>query len=173
DLHDARAETLLDLDEAEAALASARTALAAGPPPARYSTAEGAGAHRSHALAGAALERLYRFRDAAEAYGAALARRPDYAPAWERLLLLGALDASLRPLWREAAEAAGRLRIAGTKAGLRPTFPAGELLEGLCELGLPAEAEALWALAAARPPGPLAAGLWRVQRGEAEAGRRV
>ncbi|NBD25327.1 glycosyltransferase, partial [Paenibacillus glycinis] len=178
DLHEARGEALLALDEPLSALRSAADALAAGPAPDCYSTAEGAGTYRSFGLAGSALERMYRFDEAAAAYGSAIGHRPDYAPAWQRLLLLGQLDASFRPSWRDAAETLGRcLRGAGLATAARPSLLERELADWLCDLRLPAEAETVWSLAGGaaggRSSGPLASGLWLVQRGETEAGRRL
>lgn len=121
DAHEARGEVLLALDEPLLALRSAEAALAAGPAPACYSTAAGAGTYRAHVLVGAALERLYRFRGAAEAYRAAMAQRSDYAPAWQRLLLLGKLDESLRPLWPQPA-AAGPFGGDAVEAGRTSTL---------------------------------------------------
>ncbi|QHW32455.1 glycosyltransferase family 2 protein [Paenibacillus rhizovicinus] len=171
DVHEARCEVLLALDAPLPALWSAEAAMSAGPAPACYSTAAGAGTYRALGLAGAALERLYRYREAAETYGAAIAQRFDHAPSWQRLLLLGQLDASLRPLWLEAARSSA--------AASAPPFPwlEGQLLEWLCDLRQPDEAAAVWALAVGgaggRSPGALAEGLWLVQRGEAQRGRQV
>ncbi|WP_239565929.1 glycosyltransferase [Paenibacillus sacheonensis] len=203
DAHEARSEVLLALDEPVSALRCIDEALRAGPAPIWFSTAAGAGTYRAFGLAGAALERMYRFREAAEAYVSAIALRPDYAPAWQRLLLLGRLDVSLRPLWLKAAEGAalrhggireaagGEKRVetglgaeAGKKTGMaaRLSWLGDGFAEWLLDLRLPEEAAALWSRAhggaerlqhEGTSPGALAEGIWLVQRGEAERGRQV
>lgn len=187
DMHTARGEVLLDLDDAEAALGCAVAAASIGEVPPYYSTAEGAGTYRSRYLGGAALERLYRFDEAAQAYVSALAHKPDYRPAWQRLLLLGLLHAPIRGYWRQAGEwfgvatasEGGEASVAGDRHLL------SEMEAIFSDLGLREEEMAsIWPLlrsmhsgsgwergtaasAVAAAVRPLLRSVWLVQQGEA------
>ncbi|MBP3964912.1 glycosyltransferase family 2 protein [Paenibacillus lignilyticus] len=187
DMHTARGEVLLDLDDAEAALGCAVAAASIGKVPPHYSTAEGAGTYRSRYIGGAALERLYRFDEAAQAYVSALAHKPDYRPAWQRLLLLGLLHAPIRLYWRQAGEwlsTAAALEGGGASAaGDRHLLSEMEAI--LSDLGLREEEMAsIWPLlrgmlsgselrrgtatsAVAAAVRPLLRSVWLVQQGEA------
>ncbi|WP_284240825.1 glycosyltransferase family 2 protein, partial [Paenibacillus glycanilyticus] len=108
DLHEAYALVLLAMDRpAEAGLALKR-ALAVVQPPLHYSSAAGSGSYRTLFLAGYAAERRYDWKGAADYYAAALDLHPAYRPAWERLLILGTLDAELRKPWMAAANRAAK-----------------------------------------------------------------
>ncbi|AZN38660.1 glycosyltransferase [Paenibacillus albus] len=176
DMHDALAEVLLEQGDAVGALACARAALAAGSAPAHYSTAAGAGTYRSYCLAGAAFERMYHFDEAAKSYVEAIQARPDYAPAWQRLLLLGSLDSRLREWWIRAAKV---LQSAGSQVAVA-AFGNGMLLaDMLCDLRLPDDAEQLWQAgfssrvagtdineSAGAQPSLFVQGIWQAQRGD-------
>ncbi|WP_338553492.1 glycosyltransferase [Paenibacillus sp. KS-LC4] len=99
DLYEAWAAALLELDFAEEALKKLEIALELGTAASFYSSAAGAGSYRSMCGAGFCHERMYEWQAAADRYVAAIQARPDYAPAWERLLLLGAWDEGIRSKW--------------------------------------------------------------------------
>ncbi|REE91372.1 glycosyl transferase family 2 [Paenibacillus taihuensis] len=166
DMHDARAEVMLDLDDAGGALDSAWAAVSAGRAPAYYSTVAGAGTYRSFCLAGAALERKYQFEEAAEAYTSAIRERPNYVPAWQRLLLLGSLEPKLRVWWTRAAFA---MRSYGDRAAVAALCTGKAFADMLCDLRLPEEAERLWSAVfseAGVEPSVLVQGIWQAQRGD-------
>ncbi|WP_341279978.1 glycosyltransferase family 2 protein [Paenibacillus sp. FSL H8-0537] len=99
DLYEAWAAALLELDFAEKALKKLEIALKLGTASSFYSSAAGAGSYRTMCGAGFCHERMYEWEAAADRYVSAIQARPDYAPAWERLLLLGAWDEEIRSKW--------------------------------------------------------------------------
>ncbi|WP_164779823.1 tetratricopeptide repeat-containing glycosyltransferase family 2 protein, partial [Paenibacillus kobensis] len=104
DLYDALAEVRMEQDDAAAALATYEQSIAAGEAAPYYSSVEGAGSYRSMCGAGAACERLYRWREAAAYYAQALQARPGLERAWTRLGLLMQGDSSIEPVVTEALE---------------------------------------------------------------------
>ncbi|WP_042170427.1 glycosyltransferase family 2 protein [Paenibacillus gorillae] len=104
DLYEAHAAALLEQDLLGEAIQAYERALAVGSAPVYYTSAPGAGTYRTLCSAGFAAERQYRWREAAAYYKEALHIRPGYSPAWERLLMIGALDERFRPIWTEAME---------------------------------------------------------------------
>ncbi|SDX95547.1 glycosyltransferase family 2 protein [Paenibacillus sp. CF384] len=181
DMHTARGEVLFDLDDAEAALGCAVAAASIGMVPANYSTAEGAGTYRSRYMGGAALERLYRFEEAAQAYVSALAHKPNYWPAWQRLLLLGLLHAPIRKYWRQAEEWLRAADCGDEALAAGDRYLISEMEAILSDLGLDKyEGEAVWTLlhglqlnssSAASPAvtvvRPLLRSVWLARQGEA------
>jgi len=83
----------LEQNRYSAAYESLRQALQAGDVSAKYTSSSGSGTYRSHLLAGAACEKMFRIREAADHYFHAIALRPDYYSAWREYvplcLLLG------------------------------------------------------------------------------------
>ncbi|MUT65139.1 glycosyltransferase family 2 protein [Paenibacillus sp. NEAU-GSW1] len=175
DLYEAQAQAMLEGDRADEAAAAYARALEVGMAPLRYTSAPGAGSYRTRCAAGFAEERRYRWQEAANGYAEALQLRPNYWPAWERLLLLGALDAQLRPLGEEAfarfvqsnSGRTGKDGIAESEPLFHLIADAGlELLPsveriGFAAIGVQRERLLLWR------------GLRLVQRGDAEAGRAL
>nr|WP_243865532.1 glycosyltransferase family 2 protein [Paenibacillus lupini] len=104
DLHEAYAAVLLQMDRSAEAEEALHLALAVGSAPMHYSSALGSGSFRTLFMAGYASERRYDWPKASDYYAAALAIKIDYRPAWERLLMLGTLDASLRGRWPAAVD---------------------------------------------------------------------
>ncbi|MCM3628005.1 glycosyltransferase [Paenibacillus glycanilyticus] len=164
DLHEACAVVQLEMDRPVDAAQSLKTALLAGPAPVHYSSASGSGGFRTLYAAGYAAERSYDWAYAAEAYAAALALNPAYRPAWERLLMLGALDASLRGFWAAAADHAasgGNHRLCRS------------MLELLADAGLQLEpAVSSRLIAGLSVGGELWSGLLAVQQGDPAAARQ-
>jgi glycosyltransferase involved in cell wall biosynthesis len=131
DLYEVLAAALLEQDQAEAALTALEHALRIGKASFYYSSSPGAGSWRTLCVAGYANERLYRWEQAAQSYRHALERQPDCWLAWDRLMLLAAVDdLFLRSL------------VAALEALLQPVNAAvlqrigRELLERLADLGL-------------------------------------
>jgi len=132
DLYEALAAARMEQDDAEAALAAYRQAVATGEAAPYYSSVEGSGSYRSMCGAGAAYERMYRWDEAAACYALALQERPALESAWTRLALLLHGDPSLAPTVAAAVE---RLAAAEAPSAQGKRQQAAELLlslAGLC-----------------------------------------
>ncbi|MFF2092479.1 glycosyltransferase [Paenibacillus sp. NPDC058174] len=183
DLHEAHAAALLEQDRPEEAIQAYSRALAVGSAPVYYTSAPGAGTYRTLCSAGFAAERQYRWREAAVYYKEALRIHPGYGPAWERLLMIGALEERFRPVWAEAMEwflHSGQKAERSHGQGQRQEgFDSGDrslgiegLLARLADAGLELAAEtSSLAIEQLGDQAGFWQGLLLVQQGDAEAGR--
>ncbi|GGG85544.1 hypothetical protein GCM10010918_49420 [Paenibacillus radicis (ex Gao et al. 2016)] len=181
DLYEAQAAALLEQDRSEEAKQAYDRALAVGPAPIHYTSAPGAGTYRTLCSAGFAAERQYGWWEAADCYKEALRIDPGYSPAWERLIMLGALNEQFRPHWKEAIEwlLHRRLREEQQLGREQGTFDSGESGLGIeewlwrfADAGLELDADI--SLLVIDQLGDRAAfwhGLLLVQQGDTEAGR--
>ncbi|MWC27350.1 tetratricopeptide repeat-containing glycosyltransferase family 2 protein [Paenibacillus sp. MMS18-CY102] len=133
DMYEALAAAYMALDDAPSALHVLEQAIEIGPAAPYYSSVEGAGSSRSHYAAGAACERLYRWRDAAAHYRAALDERPTFEAAKARLRLLasgeGGRRAALEALRAGAAEAEKASGVEDGRADVEARKASGVELE--------------------------------------------
>ncbi|EFM09177.1 glycosyl transferase family 2 [Paenibacillus curdlanolyticus YK9] len=120
DMCEALAAAYMARDDAPSALRALEQAIAIGPAAPYYSSVAGAGGFRSHYAAGASCERLYRWREAAAHYRAALGEHPAYEAAEMRLRLLACGEAGLMVKMARAMalRAAGAESDVGSPAGL-------------------------------------------------------
>ncbi|WP_171056269.1 tetratricopeptide repeat-containing glycosyltransferase family 2 protein [Paenibacillus sinopodophylli] len=131
DLYDAWASALLVQDRNQDALEVLDRALRLGITPAHYSSAPGAGGYRTLYAAGITSERIGEWENAAAYYERSISSYPAFMPAWERLLLLSAVDGRLRGRFMKALNAfvhEGEQQVLQWTGGL--------LLERIADAGL-------------------------------------
>lgn len=171
DLHEARAAVLLEQDQADQAVEALGKALAIGASPIYYSSAAGAGGYRTMLARGFAYERLYNWQAAAADYSGVIERKPDYLPAWERLLMLGSLHDGLN---NRLAEAVGHLCCCEQGTAVVRLFGREAVVERMADLGLEREADlSAQLIGGLKEQEPFWRGLLLVQQGKEQEGCRL